>query len=75
MQKALLYAMLMPNEHMAKLQDSKNFTQLMVMNETLKEYPFGDVWDAFCDMEHVPLKQDWLADVKEYENKVLSKRN
>lgn len=74
MQKALLYAMLIPSEHLAKLQDSRNFTELMVMNEALKEYPFGDVWDAFCYTEHVPLKQDWLAEVKDYENKVLLKR-
>lgn len=75
MQKALLYAMLMPSEYLTKLQDARNFTELLVMSEALKEYPFSDVWDAFCEMEHVPQKQHWLADVKDYENKVLSKRN
>lgn len=75
MQKALLYALLMPNKKLADLQESGNFTELMVMNEALKEYPFGDVWDAFCEMEEVPLKQDWLTEVKEYEKNVLSKRD
>lgn len=75
MQKALLYAMLMPNKELANLQESGSFTELMVMNEALKEYPFGDVWDAFCEMEEVPLKQDWLTEVKEYEKNVLSNRN
>lgn len=75
MQKALLYAMLMPNKELANLQESGSFTELMVMNEALKEYPFGDVWDAFCEIEEVPLKQDWLTEVKEYEKNVLSNRN
>ncbi len=75
MQKALLYAMLMPSKQLAQLQESGSFTELMVMNEALKEYPFGDIWDAFCEMEQVPLRQEWLAEVKEYEKNVLSKRN
>ena len=43
-QKALLFALLQPNETMKELQDSGDFTTLMVMMEDVKLLPFGDVW-------------------------------
>lgn len=74
MQKALLYALLSPNKEMKKMQDTNRFTDLMAMQEELKTYPFGDVWDYFCEKNHVPVKGDWLAEVKKYEEDVLFKR-
>ena len=61
MQKALLYALLMPNEKLAKLQEERRFTELMMEQEELKTYPFGDVWDYFCQMNQVPVKEQWLS--------------
>lgn len=74
MQKALLFALLQPNEEMAKLQEERNFTKLMMMSEELKCYPFGDVWNYFCELNHVPAKEDWFEEVESYEKHVLSKR-
>ncbi len=74
MQKALLYAMLSPNERLAALQNDNNFTELQMLQEELKLYPFGDVWNYFCEINNVPQKEDWFAVVKEYENNVLAKR-
>lgn len=74
MQKALLYALLTPNEMLKKLQDEGDFTKLMVYQEELKLYPFGDVWNYFCQKNGVPVAEEWFADVKNYENDVLSKR-
>ncbi len=74
MQKALLYALLSPNDKLAALQNEKNFTELMMMQEELKLYPFGDVWNYFCEINHVPQREDWFKVVKEYEETVLAKR-
>ncbi len=74
MQKALLYALLTPHEKLRKLQDEGRFTELMVLQEELKLYPFGDVWNYFCDMNGLPGREDWLEKVKEYERDVLSRR-
>ena len=41
-QKALLNAMLMPNEALKKLQNESRFTELMAIQEELKTMPFGD---------------------------------
>ena len=74
MQKALLFALLQPNKEMAKLQEERNFTKMMMVSEELKCYPFGDVWNYFCELNGVPAKEDWFEDVLAYEKDVLSKR-
>lgn len=74
MQKALLYALLQPAEKMAQLQSEGRFTQMMAMSEELKSYPFGDVWDYFCEKNNVPVRGEWMAQVEEYEKNEWSKR-
>lgn len=74
MQKALLYALLTPHAALKKLQDSGDYTSLLAMQEELKTYPFADVWDRFCDEHNVPVRQNWLSDIRKYEADVLSKR-
>ncbi len=74
MQKALLNALLLPNEHLKELQDKMQFTELMMQQEELKTYPMGDVWDYYCEISGVPVKEDWFAEVQKYEKEVLSKR-
>lgn len=74
MQKALLYAMLTPHATLAKLQDTQNFTELMMFQEELKLYPFGDVWNYFCESNQVPVRGEWFEEVKKYEKEVLSTR-
>jgi L-rhamnose isomerase len=74
MQKALLGALLTPFEDLAKLQDEGDFTKLMVLQEELKLYPVGDVWNYYCKINNVPQREDWFNEIKEYEENVLSKR-
>lgn len=74
MQKALLFALLQPNASLAKLQEERNFTKLMMMQEELKCYPFGDVWNYFCEINGTPAKEDWFEEIVKYEEDVLSKR-
>lgn len=73
-QKALLYAMLLPNERLKELQDKKEFTELLATQEELKTYPFGDVWDYYCEMNGVPVREEWFKVVKEYEMEIFGKR-
>ena len=72
-QKALLNALLLPNEKLKQLQDESRFTELLVMQEEVKTLPFGDVWDEYCSRCGVS-SNDWFREVKEYEKEVLSKR-
>lgn len=74
MQKAFLFALLQPNDKLKELQNNSEFTELMMLQEELKLYPFGDVWNYFCEQCKVPQKEDWFKEVQQYEKEVLSKR-
>jgi L-rhamnose isomerase len=69
MQKALLYALLTPHAEMAAMQDKGDFTGLLSAAEALKEYPFGDIWDAFCEQHKVPVRDEWLPIVRKKERR------
>ena len=71
-QKALLFALLQPNDKLKALQDSADMTALMVLQEEMKTAPFGDVWDEYLRRENVPA--DYLSAVQDYEKKVLVNR-
>ena len=73
-QKALLSAMITPNAKLKALQDEGRMTELMVMQETLKTAPFGDVWAEYCRQCGAPQDGEWLKDVLAYEEEVLLKR-
>ena len=74
LQKALLFALLQPNETLTKLQNKGNFTKLMVLQEELKTMPFGDVWDEYCKVCGKPADGQWFPEIEKYEAEVLSKR-
>jgi L-rhamnose isomerase len=74
MEKALLYGLLTPNDKLKKLQDERDFTELLVDLEEFKTLPFGDVWDEYCKNQGVPVGKDWFAAVKQYEADVQFKR-
>lgn len=73
-QKALLYALLTPNEELKKLQDESRMTELMVRQEEIKTLPFGDIWNKYCEECCVPEDGKWFDKIVEYEQDVLSKR-
>ncbi|MGM0861227.1 L-rhamnose isomerase [Bacillus atrophaeus] len=72
--KALLYAMLVPNGHLKQLQEEGRFTERLALFEEFKTYPFGAIWDYYCEEMGVPVKEAWLEEVKQYEREVLFKR-
>ncbi|WP_077619348.1 L-rhamnose isomerase [Bacillus sinesaloumensis] len=74
MVKALLYAMLSPNEYLKQLQEEGNFTDRLAIMEEFKTYPFGAIWDYYCEVMGVPVREAWLDEVKTYEKEVLTKR-
>lgn len=72
MQKALLYALLCNHEELKALQDSADFTALMVKQEEYKTLPFGAVWAEYLSRQG--LKDEYLSEVRAYESDVLKTR-
>ncbi len=74
MQKALLMANLEPVSLLKKFELSGDYTSRLAYLEELKTLPFAAVWDRYCEMQGVPVREKWVAEVKNYESNVLSLR-
>lgn len=74
MLKALLLAMLAPIDKLRELENAGDYTSRLALMEEAKTLPFGAVWDYYCLKQCVPVGDQWLAEVKQYEKDVLSKR-
>jgi L-rhamnose isomerase len=73
-QKALLNALLLPNEKMKEMQNKLEFTELMMLQEELKLYPMGDIWNELCARAGMAGDASWFNSVKDYEKDILSNR-
>ncbi|MCZ0071613.1 L-rhamnose isomerase [Bacillus sonorensis] len=74
MQKALLRSMLEPADQLKQMELAGDYTSRLALREELKMYPFGAVWDYFCEQQGVPVRGQWLQEVKRYEESVLKQR-
>lgn len=72
--KSILYALLVPNDYMKELQEKGDFTKRLALYEEFKTYPFGAIWDHYCETMGVPVREEWLNDVEQYEKEVTNKR-
>lgn len=72
--KSMLIALLEPTDHIAHAEKVGNYGNRLALTEEFKTLPFGAVWDKFCLDMGVPAGADWLKDIKEYEDFVLTNR-
>ncbi|MBQ8639569.1 MAG: L-rhamnose isomerase [Lachnospiraceae bacterium] len=72
--KAILAAMLQPNDKMKELEAAGDVTARLAYKEEFKAAPFSLVWDYYCAQKGAGVGLEWLAEVKKYEEEVLSKR-
>lgn len=72
--KALLKAYLEPTEYLKKIELDGNYTDRLAIIEELKAFPFGDVFDYYCELNGVPTGLDALKEIHSYEKNVLAKR-
>jgi L-rhamnose isomerase len=74
MLKALLLALVCPIDTLRALESEGDFTARLALMEEARSLPFGAVWDYHCQRQGVPVGDAWLAEVKRYEQAVLSQR-
>ncbi|RLD99534.1 MAG: L-rhamnose isomerase [Bacteroidetes bacterium] len=74
-QQAMLFALLEPREILLEYEEKGQFFERLAMLELLKTKPFGAIWDYYCMKLDVPVAQDFIADIQQYEKDVLSKRS
>jgi len=73
-QKCLLQALLEPLPALRRYEaEEKGFERLALLEEA-KSMPWNAVWDMFCMRNGVPVGDEFIAGVEEYEAEVTSKR-
>lgn len=65
--KALLKAMLEPSDKIKQFEAEGDLTSRLAIMEEMKSYPWTAVWDYFCLQQNVPVREEWLDEVKKYE--------
>lgn len=71
-EKALLYALLLPNAAMKEAQEKGEFTRLMYLQERVKMLPFGEVWAEY--LKECGLDDNYFETISEYEKTILEDR-
>jgi L-rhamnose isomerase len=72
--QALLFALLEPRKTLLDYEAESNYTARLALLEQAKALPWSAVWDYYCLQSGVPVGMDWLADIRRYEQQVLSAR-
>lgn len=73
-QKSVLSALLEPLEKLREYEDKGQWFERLALLEEAKSLPFGAVYDYFNMKHNIPVGEEFIADVQQYEKDVLSKR-
>lgn len=73
-QKSLLQAFLEPIDTLRKYEDEGKYFERLALLEEEKTLPLGAVYDYYNYKHGVPVAEDYLADIEQYERDVTFKR-
>ncbi|QPI42608.1 MULTISPECIES: L-rhamnose isomerase [Pectobacterium] len=74
MKKALLRALLEPTETLRKLEQNGDYTARLALLEEQKSLPWQAVWEHYCQRHDVIPGSEWLQQVRQYEETILTQR-
>jgi len=73
-QKAFLQALLEPSDLLQKYEADGKYFERLALQEEAKSLPWNAVWDMYCLESDVPVGEDYIAGIQQYEKEVTSKR-
>ncbi len=73
-QKCILQALLEPKALLREYEDNGQYFERLALMEEAKSMPFGAVFDYFNMKNNVPVGEEYMACVQQYEKDVTSKR-
>ncbi|KHT17621.1 L-rhamnose isomerase [Pectobacterium brasiliense] len=74
MKKALLRALLEPTETLRALEQNGDYTARLALLEEQKSLPWQAVWEHYCQRHDVIPGSEWLQQVRQYEETILTQR-
>lgn len=72
--KAFMQALLEPSARLETYEAEDRLFERLALQEELKSLPWQAVWDYFCYESQVPVGEDYIAGIQDYEKEVTSKR-
>jgi L-rhamnose isomerase len=73
-QKAIMLALLNPTARIREYDENGRYFERLALLEEAKSMPFGAIWDYYCLTEDVPVGQDYIVEIQNYEKDILSRR-
>jgi L-rhamnose isomerase len=73
-QKAFLQALLEPIVKLREYEENGHYFERLALLEEVKGLPWNAVWDYFCLKNNIPVGEGYIADIRNYEKNVTSKR-
>lgn len=73
-QKALLQALLEPLAQLRRYEADGRYFERLALLEEAKSLPWNAVWDRFCLSAGVPVGEEFIGEVQQYERDVTAKR-
>ncbi len=74
-QLAFLFALLEPIDKLKEYEESGNYFERLALFEIMKTKPFGSVYDYYCLLNDVPVGEDYIEVIQEYEKTILKNRS
>ncbi len=74
-QLAFLNALLEPVETLRNYEEGGRFFERLALMEVLKTKPLGDVYNYYCQQHNVPVAENYIPEIQQYEKSVLSNRS
>ena len=74
-QKALLQALLEPTDKLKEYEKADKRFQRMAYLEELKSMPWNAVYNYYCLSKGIPVADEYISVIEDYETNVTSKRN
>lgn len=73
-QLSFLFALLEPTVKLKSYEESGNNFERLAWLEVLKTKPFSAVYNYYCLINNVPVSEDYITEIQQYEKDILSKR-
>ncbi|GKY89863.1 L-rhamnose isomerase [Sinisalibacter aestuarii] len=73
MQKALLRALLLPQDRLKEVEENLDWTTRLMLTEEARDLPFAAVWEEFCERNEVPAGLGLIDDLDAYQASVAGR--
>jgi L-rhamnose isomerase len=67
--------LLEPTDRLREYEENGQYFERLALLELLRTKPFGAVYDYYCLVNDVPVGEDYINVIEDYEKEVLSKRS